>query len=182
MTVKTFSPNVNGVEANSNLSTAADPLYEDLMDWAKARKRQFLRNRVQQSSEPIKAATAESETPSASDAWIETWYTPPPLPSRIAKQKAIVSYALYQEVGGKIETEEVKETKPLPSPSSTVSSLPNHDSFEIGQQVVLRPDSQRVPSGIPIDAVLVVQEMYVNVYRQHQVFGVFGVVVMLFLV
>ena len=168
MTVKISSPNVNGVEANSNLSTAADPLYEDLMDWAKARKRQFLRNRVQQSSEPIKAATAESETPSASDAWIETWYTPPALPSRIAKQKAIVSYALYQEVGGKIETEEVKETKPLPSPSSTASSFPNHDSFEIGQQVVLRPDSQRVPSGIPIDAVLVVQEMYVNVYRQHQ--------------
>lgn len=73
MTVKISSPNVSGVEANSNLPTAADPLYEDLMDWAKARKRQFLRNRVQQSSEPIKAATAESETPSASDAWIETW-------------------------------------------------------------------------------------------------------------
>ena len=168
MTVKISSPNVSGVEANSNLSTAADPLYEDLMDWAKARKRQFLRNRVQQSSEPIKAVTAESETPSAIDAWIETWYTPPPLPSRIAKQKAIVSYALHQEMGGKIETEEVKETKPLTSPSSTASPLPNHDSFEIGQQVLLHPGSQRVPSGIPIDAVLVIQEMYVNVYRQHQ--------------
>jgi DNA polymerase I-like protein with 3'-5' exonuclease and polymerase domains len=168
MTVKISSPNVDSVEANSNLSTAADPLYEDLMDWAKARKRQFLRNRVQQSSEPIKAVTAESETPSASDAWIETWYTPPPLPSRIAKQKAIASYALHQEMGGKIETEEIKETKPLISPSPTASPLANHDSFEIGQQVVLRPDSQRVPSGIPIDAVLVIQEMYVNVYRQHQ--------------
>ncbi|MEI2579061.1 hypothetical protein [Scytonema sp. PRP1] len=168
MTVKISSPNVSGVEANSNLSMAADPLYEDLMDWAKARKRQFLRNRVQQSSEPVKAATAESETPSASDTWIETWYTPPPLPSRIAKQKAIASYALHQEIGGRIEIEEVKETKPLTSPSPTASPLPNHDSFEIGQQVVLPPDSQRVPSGIPIDAVLVIQEMYVNVYRQHQ--------------
>ncbi|MBW4550818.1 MAG: hypothetical protein KME35_06890 [Aphanocapsa sp. GSE-SYN-MK-11-07L] len=161
MTVKISSPNVNSVEANANLSTAADPLYEDLMDWAKARKRQFLRNRVQQSSEPIKAATAEPEAPSASDAWIETWYTPPPLPSRIAKQKTIASYALHQEMGGKIETEEIKETKPLTSPSPTASPLANHDSFEIGQQVVLRPDSQRVPSGIPIDAVLVIQEMYV---------------------
>jgi DNA polymerase I len=168
MTVKISSPNVNGVEANFNLSMAADPLYEDLMDWAKSRKRQFLRNRVQQSSEPVKAATAESETPSASDTWIETWYTPPPLPSRIAKQKAIASYALHQEMGGKIETEEVKETKPLTSPSPTTSSLPNHDSFEIGQKVFLCSDSQRVPSGIPIDAVLVIQEMYVNVYRQHQ--------------
>ena len=167
MTVKISSPNVNSVEVNSNLSTAADPLYEDLMDWAKARKRQFLRNRVQQSSEPVKAATTESETPSASDAWIETWYTPPPLPSRIAKQKAIASYALHQE-RGKIEIEELKETKPLTSPSPTAASFPNHDSFEIGQQVVLRPDANRVPSGIPIDAVLVIQEMYVNVYRQHQ--------------
>ena len=168
MTVKISSPNVSGVEANANLSPAADPLYKDLMDWAQARKRQFLRNRVQQSSEPVKAATAESETPSASDTWIETWYTPPPLPSRLAKQKAIASYALHQEMGGKIETEEVKETKPLTSPSPTASSFPNHDSFEIGQQVVLCPDSQRVPSGIPIDAVLVIQEMYVNVYRRHQ--------------
>ncbi|MGG6295750.1 bifunctional 3'-5' exonuclease/DNA polymerase [Leptolyngbya sp. AN02str] len=177
MTVKISSPNVSGVEANSNLPTAADPLYEDLMDWAKSRKRQFLRNRVQQSSEPIKAATAESETPSASDAWIETWYTPPPLPSRIAKQKATffqshsvnASSAPYQEAGGGVEAEEVKEIKPLLSPSPATSlSPPNHDSFEIGQQVVLRPDSQRVPAGIPIDAVLIIQEMYVNVYRQHE--------------
>lgn len=177
MTVKISSPNVSGVETNSNISTAADPLYEDLMDWAKSRKRQFLRNRVQQSSEPIKAVTAASETPSASDAWIETWYTPPPLPSRIAKQKATLfqshsvnaSSAPYQEAGGKVEAEEVKETKPFISSSPATSlSPPNHDSFEIGQQVVLRPDSQRVPAGIPIDAVLVIQEMYVNVYRQHQ--------------
>jgi DNA polymerase I len=176
MTVKISSPNVNSVEVNANLSTAADPLYEDLMDWAKSRKRQFLRNRVQQSSEPIKAATAASETPSASDAWIETWYTPPPLPSRIAKQKATLfqshsvnaSITPYQEAGGKVEAEEVKEIKPLISPSPATSCPPNHDSFEIGQQVVLRPDSQRIPAGIPIDAVLVIQEMYVNVYRQHQ--------------
>ncbi|MDX2097284.1 MAG: ribonuclease D, partial [Leptolyngbyaceae cyanobacterium bins.59] len=177
MTVKISSPNVSGVEANSNPSMAVDPLYEDLMDWAKSRKRQFLRNRVQQSSEPIKAATAASETPSASDAWIETWYTPPPLPTRIAKQKATLfqshsvnaSSAPYQEAGGKVEAEEVKEIKPLISPSPATSLSPaNHDSFEIGQQVVLRPDSQRVPAGIPIDAVLVIQEVYVNVYRQHQ--------------
>lgn len=177
MTVKISSPNVSGVEANSNLPKAADPLYEDLMDWAKSRKRQFLRNRVQQSSKPIKAATAESETPSVSDAWIETWYTPPPLPSRIAKQKATLfqshsvnaSSAPYQEAGGKVEAEEVKETKPLISPSPATSlSPPNHNSFEIGQQVLLRPDSQRVPAGIPIDAVLVIQDIYTNVYRKHQ--------------
>ena len=169
MTVKISSSNVDGAETNPNLSpTEPDSLYEDLMDWAKTRKRQFLRNRVQQSSEPIKAVIAESETQSASDAWIETWYTPPPLPSRVARQKAIVSNALDQEVAEKVEVEEVKKanTSVVPNPVAPLS--PQSPSLETGQQVVLRPDSQRVPAGIPIDAVLVVQEMYVNVYRQHQ--------------
>jgi DNA polymerase I len=191
MPVKISNPPIEDVVTHANLvSTGVDPLYEDLMDWAKTRKRQFLRNRVQQSGEPIKVAMAESTTRSAADVWIETWYTPPSLPSRVARQRAIA--AVSSQDGAAKAVQEVKIApinvthSPVASNCSTDSGIGAHSSevpqrsepeiailhhdsgFEIGQPVVLRPDARHIPAGMPRDAVLVVQERYINAYRQHQ--------------
>jgi hypothetical protein len=150
------------------------------MDWAKERKQQFLRNRARGGSVNSRSDHTEPLRKTETETWIEIWYTPPSLPSRMARQKVISSDALYQkmkdaealEVRDAQEENQPKSQTPvfknLPSSLPSTSSIQDPSTFEIGQQVVLRPDSQRVPAGIPIDTVLIVQEMYVNVYRQHQ--------------
>ncbi|NJL54754.1 ribonuclease D [bacterium] len=150
------------------------------MDWAKERKQQFLRNRAKGS--PISSSSNNPESPikTETEAWIETWYTPPSLPSRNARQRAVPSKALCQEATD-IEDGEVKkvqeesqselqalEPKPSPSPQSAVVLTQHPSTFEVGQKVVLRPNANRIPDGISLNAVLVIQEMYVNVYRQNQ--------------
>lgn len=177
MNLKTSSSSMSSSEADLNSS---DPIYNDLMDWAKERKQQFLRNRAKGS--PVSSSSNNSESPikTETEAWIETWYTPPSLPSRNARQQAVPSEALCQEAMA-IENGEVKkvqeesqselqapESKTSLSPQPTVVLTQYPSTFEVGQKVVLHPDANRIPAGIPIDAVLVIQEMYINVYRQHQ--------------
>lgn len=177
MNLKTSSSSTSASAADLNSS---DPIYNDLMDWAKERKQQFLRNRAKGS--PVSSGSNNSESPikTETEAWIETWYTPPSLPSRSARQQAVPSEALCQEATD-IEDEEVRkvqeenqsalqasESKTLPSSQPAVVLTQHPSTFEVGQKVVLSPDANRIPTGIPINAVLVIQEMYINVYRQHQ--------------
>jgi DNA polymerase I len=177
MNLKISSSSTSASETDLNSS---DPIYNDLMDWAKERKQQFLRNRAKGS--PVKPISNNPESPikTETEAWIQTWYTPPSLPSRNARQRAVPSEVLCQEATD-IEDEEVKkvqeqnqpelqdsEPKTSPSPQSTIVRIQHPSTFEVGQKVVLRPDANRVPAGVPLNAVLVIQEMYINVYRQHQ--------------
>ena len=177
MNLKTSSSSTSASEADLNSS---DPIYNDLMDWAKERKQQFLRNRAKGSSISSSSNNSESPVKTETEAWIETWYTPPSLPSRIPRQRAVPSEALCQETKD-IEDGEVKkvkeesqselqapESKNFPSPQPAVVLTQHSPTFEVGQKVVLRPDVNRIPDSIPLNAVLVIQEMYVNVYRQHQ--------------
>jgi DNA polymerase-1 len=183
----------------SSLTIGDDSLYSGLMDWAKSRKRQFLRNRVQRSGEIHQEAITPPETDSRTDDWIETWYTPPTLPSRIARQRAIASYTPGEEVAeGTVseplnarskdqlqvspqavlkaaadnnEKPQLNELYHSPEPEISVEHpvVAGHPSgFEVGQSVVLRPGASNIPTGIPADAVLTIQEMCFNVYRQHQ--------------
>jgi DNA polymerase I len=157
-----------------------DSFYNDLIDWAKERKQQFLRNRAKGISVSPSPDCTESSIKTETDNWIETWYTPPLLPSRIARQRNISFYAPNQEVEGDTGTEEVKKTQgvsqskpqfsdPKISPHQPTTPPSQHlSTFEIGQQVALNPDAKYVPNGIPIDAVMVVREVYANSYRQHQ--------------
>lgn len=177
MNLKTSSSSMSSSEADLNSS---DSIYNDLMDWAKERKQQFLRNRAKGS--PVSSSSNNSESPikTETEAWIETWYTPPSLPSRNATQRAVPSEAPGQETTD-IEDGEVRkvqeenqsalqasESKTPPSPQPAVVLTQHPSTFEVGQQVVLRPNANRIPTGIPLNAVLVIQEMYINVYRQHQ--------------
>jgi DNA polymerase I len=177
MNLKISSSSTSASEADVNSS---DPIYNDLMDWAKERKQQFLRNRAKGS--PVSSSSNNPESPlkTGTKAWIETWYTPPSLPSRNARQRAVPSEALCQEAlaieGGEVKKVQEKAQSELQAsePKSSLSSQPavvltqRPSTFEVGQKVVLRPDANRIPTGIPLNAVLVIQEMYINVYRQHQ--------------
>jgi DNA polymerase-1 len=177
MNLKISSSSTSSSAADLNSS---DPVYNDLMDWAKERKQQFLRNRAKGS--PVSSSSNNSESPikTETEAWIETWYTPPSLPSRNARQQAVPSEALCQEamaiedgevtkVQGENQSElQASKSKTSPSPQPAVLLTQHPSTFEVGQKVVLRPDANRIPTGIPLNAVLVIQEMYINVYRQHQ--------------
>jgi DNA polymerase I-like protein with 3'-5' exonuclease and polymerase domains len=177
MNSKISSSATSALEADLNSS---DPIYNDLMDWAKERKQQFLRNRAKGSPISSRSNNPESPIKTETEAWIETWYTPPSLASRNARQRAIPSEALCQEASD-IEDREVKkaqeesqpelqapESKTFLSPQPAVLLTQHPSTFEVGQKVVLCPEANRIPDGIPLNAVLVIQEMYLNVYRQHQ--------------
>jgi DNA polymerase I-like protein with 3'-5' exonuclease and polymerase domains len=177
MNLKTSSSSTSALEADLNSS---DPIYNDLMDWAKERKQQFLRNRAKGSPVSSSSNNSESTIKTETEAWIETWYTPPSLPSRNVRQQAVPSRDLCQEAtdiedgeAKKVQEEnqselQASESKSSPSPQPTIALTQHPSTFEVGQKVVLRSDANRIPDGISIDAVLVIQEMYVNVYRQHQ--------------
>lgn len=177
MNLKISSSVTSASEADLNSS---DPIYNDLMDWAKERKQQFLRNCAKGS--PISSSSNNPESPikTETEAWIETWYTPPSLLSRNARQRVVPSEVPCQEATDiedgevtKVQEEsqselQVPESKtPLsPQPTNVLTQYPS--TFEVGQKVVLRNDANRIPNGIPLNAVLVIQEMYINVYRQHK--------------
>jgi DNA polymerase I len=177
MNLKTSSSSMSASEAALNSS---DPIYNDLMDWAKERKQQFLRNHAKGSPVSSRSNTPESPIKTETEAWIETWYTPPSLPSRIARQRTVPSDALCQEATaieiGKVKKVQEENQPELPAPESkTCPSLQPAivlnqypSTFQVGQKVVLRPDANHIPDSIPLNAVLVIQEMYINVYRQHQ--------------
>jgi DNA polymerase-1 len=177
MNLKTSSFSTSASEADLNSS---DPIYNDLIDWAKERKQQFLRNRAKWS--PVSSSSNNPESPikTETEAWIETWYTPPSLPPGSARQQAVPSEALCQEATD-IEDREVRKVQENPqselqasefktyaSPQPTVVLTQHPSTFEVGQKVVLRPNADCIPDGIPINALLVIQEMYINVYRQRQ--------------
>jgi DNA polymerase-1 len=178
MNLKTSSSTTPPPEVESD--APVDSFYKDLIDWAKERKQQFLRNRAKGIPVGSNSDNTEPLTKTETENWIETWYTPPPLPSRIARQRNISFYAPNQEVERDTGTEEVKKTQgvsqskpqfsdPKISPHQPTTPPSQHlSTFEIGQKVALNPDAKYVPNGIPIDAVMVVREVYANSYRQHQ--------------
>lgn len=183
------TPAVPEVEATASL----DPFYADLMDWAKTRKQQFLRNRAKASVAAPSAAPTPVPAKSEMETWIESWYTPPPLPPQMARRLAAVSGSKRRNLEGAPSEDQVtpppvselqSTALPLPSQSASppkpklVSAArtgdlkaphPRHASgFSLGQRVQLRPEAQRVPEGVPLDAVLTVEEMHLNAYRQTQ--------------
>jgi hypothetical protein len=187
MNLKISNPGTPPPEVESDRSV--DPFYNDLLDWAKERKQQFLRNRARDNSVTPRSNDTDTTIQTETEVWIESWYTPPPLPSRIARQKAIISNTSSQgegkdreaEVGEEAEKENCSKISSTNSPEAQnpeskrstpphpIPPPPQHSSgFTIGQKVILRPDAQRIPTSVPIDAALVVQEMYANAYRQDQ--------------
>ncbi|MBD1862413.1 MULTISPECIES: bifunctional 3'-5' exonuclease/DNA polymerase [Trichocoleus] len=189
MNSKISSPTTAAPEAESN--TATDPFYAELMDWAKARKQQFLRNRVKAKVPAPSPAPVPAK--SEMEAWIESWYTPPSLSPQMARRLAAASRSTRsnsEELPSEdhVTLPQVLESKPtaLPLPPQSApqpkpklvrsaevgdlnTSCPRHPSgFVVGQRLQLRPEAQRIPEGVPLDAVLVIEEMYLNPYRQAQ--------------
>jgi hypothetical protein len=105
------------------------------MDWAKERKQQFLRSRAKGVSINSRSDHTEPLSKTETETWIETWYTPPSLPSRMARQKVISSDALYQKIED-AEAVEVKDAQGENQPKSQApefknlpSSLPSTSSI-----------------------------------------------------
>lgn len=167
------SPSV--VESNGSTET----FYEDLMDWAKSRKQQFLRKRAKgapviPSEETKPVVDAETET------WVASWYTPPTLSNKRVQQSITASPSPekptsagdrpQQKTVQPIATEtQVDSVAQSPVSETSASTHPESSTvpFVRGQQVQLRLDGSSLPEGVPEDAVLTVQEVYINPYQNY---------------